>query len=41
MGLQNVRQRLAAAYGEQATLHWSVQDGRFQVRLSMPAEGKP
>jgi hypothetical protein len=39
MGLQNVRQRLAAAYGEQATLHWSVQGGRFQVRLTMPAEG--
>ncbi len=41
MGLQNVRQRLAAAYGEQATLHWSVQDGRFQVCLNMPAEALP
>ena len=38
MGLQNVRQRLAAAYGEQAVLHWSVQADVFTVELTLPAE---
>lgn len=40
MGLQNVRQRLAAAYGEQAALHWHCRDGRFRVELTVPAEAK-
>lgn len=38
MGLQNVRQRLAAAYGEQAALHWGVAAGRFRVDLTLPAD---
>ena len=38
MGLANVRQRLLAAYGEQAALHWGLRDGVFRVELTMPAQ---
>jgi two-component system sensor histidine kinase AlgZ len=38
IGLDNVRQRLAAAYGHEAGAHWSLEDGRFVVALALPAE---
>jgi two-component system sensor histidine kinase AlgZ len=38
LGLDNVRQRLAAAYGHQAGAHWGRrEDGRFGVELTLPA----
>jgi hypothetical protein len=37
-GLENVRQRLAAAYGHQASAHWGREAGRFRVDLALPAE---
>jgi two-component system sensor histidine kinase AlgZ len=41
LGLENVRQRLAAAYGHQAGAHWGRrEDGRFGVELSLPATEK-
>jgi hypothetical protein len=38
IGLANVRQRLAAAYGEQAAIHWSRRGNLFRVELTLPAE---
>lgn len=38
IGLDNVRRRLAAAYGHEASARWSNQDGRFRVELALPAE---
>jgi two-component system sensor histidine kinase AlgZ len=38
IGLANVRQRLAAAYGEQAAIHWSRDGNRFRVELTLPFE---
>ncbi|MDB5950555.1 MAG: sensor histidine kinase [Massilia sp.] len=38
IGLVNVRQRLAAAYGEQAAIHWSTSGNRFRVELTIPYE---
>lgn len=38
MGLDNVRQRLASAYGHEASVHWARQTGHFEVRISMPAQ---
>lgn len=38
MGLANVRERLATAYGEQASLHWGLHAQGFRVELTMPAE---
>lgn len=38
IGLANVRQRLAAAYDAEATVHWSRRDGLFRVELTLPAE---
>jgi len=38
MGLQNVRARLAAAYGTQAALHWDLGGRGFRVELTLPAE---
>jgi hypothetical protein len=40
IGLSNVRQRLAAAYGEEAAIHWSRHGNRFRVELTLPAETK-
>ncbi|MDP3668620.1 MAG: histidine kinase [Telluria sp.] len=37
IGLANVRQRLAAAYGHEASVHCSRQDNKFRVELSLPA----
>ena len=38
IGLDNVRRRLAAAYGHEAGVRWSNGGGRFRVELSLPAE---
>jgi LytS/YehU family sensor histidine kinase len=38
IGLDNVRQRLAAAYGHEAGARWSKEHGRFRVELALPAE---
>jgi two-component system sensor histidine kinase AlgZ len=38
MGLHNVRERLAAAYGAQAALHWGSGGRGFRVELILPAE---
>ena len=40
MGLQNVRQRLEARYGNEASLNVSAKDGRFDARLTLPAESE-
>jgi LytS/YehU family sensor histidine kinase len=42
VGLENVRKRLAAVYGIDASVHWSREDGRFRVDLALPAAiGEP
>jgi hypothetical protein len=33
-----VRQRLAAAYGREAGVHWAREDNIFRVDLVLPAE---
>jgi two-component system sensor histidine kinase AlgZ len=38
LGLRNVRERLACAYGHEASVDWKKEDGRFIVEISMPAE---
>ena len=38
IGLENVRQRLAAAYGREASVHWAREDNTFRVDLVLPAE---
>lgn len=38
IGLDNVRQRLAAAYGHEAAVRWSKEAGHFRVALTLPAE---
>jgi two-component system sensor histidine kinase AlgZ len=38
IGLDNVRQRLATAYGYHADVRWSKDAGRFRVALTLPAE---
>jgi two-component system sensor histidine kinase AlgZ len=38
VGLENVRRRLAAAYGIDASAHWSREDHLFRVELALPAE---
>ncbi|WP_426173594.1 sensor histidine kinase [Massilia sp. TWR1-2-2] len=40
IGLANVRQRLAAAYGEEAAVHWSRRENVFRVELTLPAESQ-
>jgi hypothetical protein len=37
LGLVNVRQRLAADHGHEASAHWTRHDGRFIVELALPA----
>jgi LytS/YehU family sensor histidine kinase len=37
VGLENVRKRLAAAYGHEASVHWGREANRFRVELSLPA----
>jgi hypothetical protein len=34
----NVRQRLAAAYGREGSVHWAREDNKFRVDLVLPAE---
>jgi len=38
IGLVNVRQRLAAAYGREASVHWTRENNIFRVDLVLPAE---
>jgi hypothetical protein len=38
VGLENVRRRLAAAYGIDASAHWSRDKHLFKVELALPAE---
>ena len=38
LGLKNVRGRLDARYGKEASMHATAEDGRFRVELSLPAE---
>jgi hypothetical protein len=38
IGLLNVRQRLAAAYGQESSVHWAREDNHFRVDLVLPAE---
>jgi len=38
IGLVNVRQRLAAAYGSEASVHWAREQQLFRVDLVLPAE---
>jgi hypothetical protein len=38
LGLENVRRRLAAAYGIDASAHWSRDADVFRVELALPAE---
>ena len=38
IGADNVRRRLRAAYGHEAGVRWTREDGRFRVELVLPAE---
>ena len=38
IGLANVRQRLAAMYGHEASAQWTLEDDLFKVVLALPAE---
>ena len=38
IGLANVRQRLATAYGHEASIHWTRGEHKFRVELALPAE---
>jgi two-component system sensor histidine kinase AlgZ len=38
VGLENVRRRLAAAYGHEASARWGRDGERFRVELSLPAD---
>ena len=38
IGLANVRQRLAAMYGHEASIHWTLENELFKVVLALPAE---
>jgi two-component system sensor histidine kinase AlgZ len=38
IGLANVRQRLAAMYGHEASVSWSRENNQFRVALALPAE---
>ncbi|NNG23382.1 sensor histidine kinase [Telluria aromaticivorans] len=40
IGLVNVRQRLAAAYGREGSVHWAREGDKFRVDLVLPAETK-
>jgi two-component system, LytTR family, sensor histidine kinase AlgZ len=40
IGLANVRQRLACAYGHEASIRWAREENVFTVAVSMPAETK-
>src|SRR5580692_11977578 len=38
LGLKNVRERLEARYGKEASMHASAENGKFRVDLSFPAD---
>ena len=37
LGLSNVRARLGALFGGEASIHWAEQEGRWRVEVSLPA----
>lgn len=37
LGLANVRARLRAVFGDEASIHWTEQQGRWRVDVSVPA----
>jgi two-component system, LytTR family, sensor histidine kinase AlgZ len=37
MGLENVRQRLRALFGSEASVHWQEREGRWRVEVALPA----
>jgi LytS/YehU family sensor histidine kinase len=37
LGLKNVRQRLEARYGNEASMHVTAENGKFRVELSFPS----
>lgn len=37
LGLSNVRARLGALFGDEASIHWAEQGGRWRVEVSLPA----
>jgi two-component system, LytTR family, sensor histidine kinase AlgZ len=37
LGLMNVRSRLRALFGTEASVHWAEQDGRWRVEVALPA----
>lgn len=41
IGLANVRQRLAATFAHEASIHWTREPQRFRVDLSLPATTEP
>ena len=40
IGLVNVRQRVAAAYGSEGSVHWTREDNTFRVDIVLPAENE-
>jgi sensor histidine kinase YesM len=38
LGLKNVRDRLEARYGKEASMRVSAENGNFRVELSFPAD---
>jgi two-component system, LytTR family, sensor histidine kinase AlgZ len=40
LGLRNVRQRLEARYGKEASMRVSAENGKFRVELSFPADAE-
>jgi signal transduction histidine kinase len=41
LGLPNVRSRLRALYGQEASVHWAEDDGHWRVEISLPATRGP
>jgi len=37
LGLPNVRSRLRALYGQEASVHWVEDDGHWRVDIALPA----
>lgn len=37
LGLANVRARLRAVFGDEASIHWTEQHGMWRVDVSVPA----
>ena len=41
LGLPNVRSRLRALYGQEASVHWVEDEGHWRVEISLPATRGP